>query len=428
MFRGDVPSPKGDWDVASDAPPERMMKLFRRAIPTGIAHGTVTVMVGQVGIEVTTLRGESTYSDGRHPDQVVFVQRIEDDLLRRDFTVNALAFDPLSSELIDPTGGVADIQQRILRAVGEPAARFGEDGLRVLRAARFAATLEYALDEPTRAAILPSLGSYRKVSPERIRDEWMKSLGARCPSRAFELMRDHGMLAITAPELLAMAGCEQNRYHAYDVWEHTMRVVDGLNPNQPLLRLGALVHDIAKPVVRATNPETNDYTFYNHEQRGAKMAGALLMRLHFSGDEQKYVSELVRHHLVVYDRSWTDAAVRRWLRRVSPELCSDILALCRADIVGKGREVADELSAIEQLARRVEEVVAAGAALGTKDLRVNGTELMERLGLAPGPLIGRLQRALLDDVIESPEHNERERLLERARAHLASWLVPEESH
>jgi tRNA nucleotidyltransferase (CCA-adding enzyme) len=404
-----------DWDVATSATPTQVVETFRRVIPTGIAHGTVTVMMGKLGIEVTTLRGESTYSDGRHPDRVTFVDDIEADLARRDFTVNAIAFDPIDATLIDPFDGLGDLQRRLLRAVGDPASRFGEDGLRVLRAARFAATLDFDIEPATRAAIRPSLDSYRKVSAERVRDEWLKAMSAKRPSRAFEIMLEEGLLDISAKELALMAGCEQNRYHRYDVFTHTMRVLDNVESSRRTLRIAALLHDIGKPATRARSEATGDYTFYQHEIVGAKMADALMRRLRFSNEEREEACQLVRNHLVVYEPSWTDAAVRRWITRVGLERRNDVLALARADILGKGRDVTDELRTIDELSTRVEALIAAGAAFGIRDLAIAGNDLIEHLKITPGPLVGRLLRQLLERVLENPEQNQRERLLAEAR-------------
>ena len=417
--RNDTSPPRGDWDLATDARPDDVQAYFRRVIPTGLQHGTVTVMIGGQGFEVTTLRGETTYSDGRHPDAVYFVNDIAADLARRDFTVNAIAYDPLANVLIDPYGGLDDLQRGLLRAVGDPGERFAEDGLRVLRAARFRATLDFEIDPDTARAMEPSLASYRKVSPERIRDEWLKALVARRPSRAFEAMLEHGLLAATAPELAGLVGVEQNRHHAFDVWEHTMRCLDDCPP-RPLVRLAALLHDVAKPQTRAIGEKTRDYTFYNHEIGSAKLADGILRRLRFSNEERAQVVALVRHHLVVYDGSWTDATVRRWLRRVTPELVDELLMLNRADVLAKGRDVADEIAGIEALRERVTATLAAGAALTVRDLEIGGNDLRDELGLAPGPRMGQVLRSLLDDVTEQPELNERGRLLERARQLLAN--------
>jgi tRNA nucleotidyltransferase (CCA-adding enzyme) len=406
---------RGDWDIATSARPEQVTKLFRRVIPTGIQHGTVTVLTSHGQYEVTTLRGETTYSDGRRPDAVYFVDDIKDDLARRDFTINAIAYDVLEDRLIDPFDGAADLAQRTLRAVGVASERFAEDGLRVLRGARFVASLELTLDPETARAIQPSLDSYRKVSAERIRDEWLKTMKAKRPSRAFEIMKEHGLLAITAPEMLESVGCEQNKYHAFDVWGHAMSCLDSA-PQAPTLRVAALLHDVGKPRSRAFSDKTNDYTFYEHERIGAEMAEPLLSRLRFSNEERQHIVALVRHHLICYDASWSDAAVRRWIRRVTPELVPDLYLLNEADVRGKGRDCSLDLEALAALKLHVERVLAAGAAFSTKDLAIDGRVLMQELGIKPGPDLGRILKTLLDEVVDDPTKNRREVLLERARA------------
>jgi tRNA nucleotidyltransferase (CCA-adding enzyme) len=404
---------RNDWDVATDAHPEDVMRLFPRVVPTGIQHGTVTVLLGGTGYEVTTLRGETTYSDGRRPDSVHFVSDIVADLARRDFTINAIAYDLVTDELIDPFDGIADLRRHVLRAVGDPAERFAEDGLRALRAARFVATLEVELDPATAGALRPSLPTYRKVSAERIRDEWMKTMKARKPSRAFEVMREHGMLEVTAPELLESVGCEQNRFHAFDVWGHAMHCLDAC-PTEPVLRVAALLHDVGKPRSREWSEKNQDYTFYEHERIGAEMAAPLLERLRFSNDERERIVALVRHHLVCYDPAWTDAAVRRWIRRVTPELVEDLYTLNRADVLAKGRDATLDLERIEGLQAHVARVIAAGAAFSAKDLAISGRDLIAA-GLRPGPLFGEIFRVLLDEVVEDPSLNEPEILLARAK-------------
>jgi tRNA nucleotidyltransferase (CCA-adding enzyme) len=408
-----APPADADWDVATSARPEQVMALFPRVIPTGIEHGTVTVMLGNSGYEVTTLRGETGYSDGRRPDNVYFVDDIVADLARRDFTINAIAYDVLDDRLIDPFDGLSDLKARVLRAVGDPAERFREDGLRVLRAARFVATLEVELEAATARAIEPSLDSYRQVSAERVRDEWLKAMKAREPSRAFEVMREHGLLAITAPELLESVGVEQNRHHGYDVWNHALKCLDGC-PRVPTLRVAGLIHDIGKPRTRAFSDKTNDYTFYQHERVGAEMADPLLARLRFSNVDRGRIVALVRHHLLCYDESWSDAAVRRWLRRVTPELAEDLYRLGEADVLAKGRDASDDLAQIAALREHVARVVAAGAALNLQDLKINGRDLSTELGLRPGPKFGEILRVLLDEVVEDPSRNTRESLLARA--------------
>ncbi len=403
-----------DWDIATSARPEDVQRLFRRVIPTGIKHGTVTVLLDGEGFELTTLRGEGAYSDGRRPDSVTFVDDIEADLARRDFTINAIAYDPLDDRVVDPFGGTLDLERSLLRAVGNPNERFAEDGLRVLRAARFVATLEAELEPETEAAIRPSLASYAKVSQERIREEWCKALMAKEPSRAFRVMQRHGLLAISAPELDSTAGCEQNRFHAYDVWEHTLRCLDGCLPKLEL-RLAALLHDIGKPVTREFQEEKQDFSFHGHEQAGARLAREVLTRLRFSNEERDRVVALVRHHLVVYEPAWTDSAVRRWLQRVTPDLVDDLLELCVADVQAKGRDARAEVDSVAQLRERVNDVLAKGAAMQIRDLAVSGNDLMSELGLEPGPQLGALLRALLEVVTDQPEVNQRDVLLVRAR-------------
>jgi tRNA nucleotidyltransferase (CCA-adding enzyme) len=407
---------QNDWDIATSARPEQVQKLFRRVIPTGIQHGTVTVLMGKdAQYEVTTLRGETTYTDGRRPDAVYFVDDIKDDLARRDFTINAIAYDVLADMLIDPFDGAGDLKRQLLRAVGVASERFGEDGLRVLRGARFVATLELTLEEQTARAIEPSLDSYRKVSAERIRDEWMKTMKAKRPSRAFEIMKDHGLLAITAPEMLESVGCEQNKYHAFDVWGHAMACLDAA-PVAPVLRVAALLHDVGKPRSRAFSDKTQDYTFYEHERIGAEMVEPMLARLRFSNEERQHITALVRHHLVCYDESWSDSAVRRWIRRVTPELVPDLYLLNEADVRGKGRDCSPDLAALEGLKAHVAKVLAAGAAFSIRDLAIDGRALMQELGMKPGPDLGRILKALLEEVVDDPSKNQREILLERAKA------------
>jgi tRNA nucleotidyltransferase (CCA-adding enzyme) len=408
-----------DWDVATDARPKELLSIFPRAIPTGIEHGTVTVVQRGQHYEVTTLRGEGTYSDGRRPDWVEFVDDITADLARRDFTVNAMAIDPVDAQLIDPFDGRGDLGRGVLRAVGDAKERFAEDGLRVLRAARFVATLELELDPDTRAAIRPTLDTYRKVAMERVRDEWVKAMKARAPSRAFEVMRETGILEVTCPELLEGVGLGQNRYHAYDVWTHGLACMDAC-VGDPVLRIAALLHDVGKPRTRAWSDKTADYTFYDHDKVGAAIAEPIAARLRFSNDERLRIVSLVQHHLFHYDDKWSDTAVRRWIRRVGPDRVEDLYVLNDADVRAKGRDFEPDLASLAALKAHVARVIAAGAALSTRDLKVNGHDLIRELGLRPGPMIGRVLDALLETVTSEPERNEREPLLAAAREYLRS--------
>ncbi len=411
MLSGRVVS---DWDIATDALPQEVQKIFSKVIPTGIAHGTVTVLHHGKRYEVTTLRGETTYSDGRHPDAVHFVGDITADLARRDFTFNAIAIDPVSGLIIDPFEGRKDLEKKILRAVGNAEERFSEDGLRVLRAARFAATLEADLDPDTEKAISRTLDTFKKVSAERVRDEWVKTMKAKRPSRAFEIMRTSGILAITCPELLEGVGMEQNKHHAYDVWTHGMECMNAC-AGDPILRIAALLHDVGKPRTRAVSEKTKDYTFYDHDQVGAEIAHPIAARLKFSNDERARIVDLVRHHLFHYTDEWNDATVRRWMKRVGVDRIQDLYLLNEADVRSKGLEGPPDLNPLEKLKAHVAKVEEQGAALSTRDLAIDGRDLMTELGLKPGPILGKILNALLEDVIADPAKNERESLVARAR-------------
>jgi tRNA nucleotidyltransferase (CCA-adding enzyme) len=411
-----------DWDVATSARPEEVQRAFSKTIPTGIAHGTVTVILGGTSIEVTTYRGEGAYSDGRHPDRVVFGVTLDEDLARRDFTINAMAYDPVADRVVDPFGGRADLAARLIRAVGDPAARFAEDGLRVMRAVRFAATLEFGVEPATEAAIPSALGSLARVSAERVRDELLKLLGARRPSIGLEIAERTGVLGVILPELVEGVGVVQNRHHRFDVWRHTIASVDG-TPGDAIVRLGTLLHDVAKPRTAAPKPDApGEFTFYRHDSVGAEMADAVARRLKLSNKERERVSALVAHHMFWYSPEWSDATVRRFIRRVGPELLPDLFALRTGDVVGRGFGE-DPENELGELRRRVEKVMAEDQALSIGDLAVDGADVMRVLAVPPGPLVGETLRALLEEVLEDPELNTRERLLERLAA-LASRQTP----
>jgi tRNA nucleotidyltransferase (CCA-adding enzyme) len=406
-----------DWDVATDARPEDLMKVFPRAIPTGLQHGTVTLVLSGHHYEITSLRGESTYSDGRRPDAVHFVNDITADLARRDFTINAIAVDPETGEVVDPFGGQKDLEQKTIRAVGDAKERFSEDGLRVLRAARFAATLEFDLDAATHAAIAPTLDTYKKVSAERVRDEWVKTMKARKPSRAFDIMRETGILGVSCPEMLEGVGMEQNKWHGYDVWRHSMECMDAC-VGDPILRIAALLHDVGKPRTRAFSEKTQDFTFYDHDRVGAEIAFPITTRLKFSNDERDRIVALVRHHLFHYDQ-WSDAAVRRWIRRVGKERIEDLYRLNEADWRSKGRDFEADLSALDALKAHVAKMLEEGTATNTRDLAIDGNDIIKELGVKPGRIIGETLEMLLEVVTADPAKNEREALLAVARDFIA---------
>ncbi len=414
LLRGVSP---GDFDLATNLHTDRVQKCFPFSAPTGIAHGTVTVWLNSKGagpgLEVTTYRGEGAYSDGRHPDQVFFVKNIEDDLARRDFTINAMALDPVSGRVVDPYGGQKDLAAGVLRAVGDPVARFSEDGLRAMRAVRFAATLSgnrvFAIEPDTFAAIAKTLAVVRKVSAERLRDELLKMLTAAKPSVGFELMRESGLLEVVLPELLEGVGMTQNHHHAFSVYDHTLHCIDAAVGRTA--RLGALFHDIGKPRTRA--PKENapgEFTFHNHEVHGAEMTDQVMRRLRFSNEEREKIIGLVRHHMFWYDPEWSPGAVRRFVRRVGESNLEDLYALRRADIAGRGRDE-DSDAELAPLQARVEQVLTESRAMKVTDLKISGGDVMRALGIPASRRVGDLLDALLDRVLEHPELNTKENLL-----------------
>jgi tRNA nucleotidyltransferase (CCA-adding enzyme) len=415
--------PAKDYDIATSAQPAQVTQVFgkKRTIPTGEKHGTVTVLTERDGlrqhIEVTTYRGEGAYSDGRRPDQVVYVRSLEEDLKRRDFTMNAIAYDPFDVRLSDPYCGQRDLSEHRIRAVGVPIERFREDGLRALRAVRFAAQLEFTIDPPTEAAIAEALDVFAKVSFERVRDELVKILMAKKPSIGLDLMRSTGLLRYTIPELLEGVGLYQNRHHAYDVWQHTLAAVDAteLGPATAELgpwvwRLASLLHDVAKPRTAASKPEDpGEHTFYRHEHVGAEMADEIGRRLKLSTRERETVVNLVGNHMFWYSPEWSDGTVRRFISRVGVEQLDGLFALRAGDVRARGRGEEPGVE-IDELKARIAEELRKDAALKISDLTVGGGDVMEVLGCRPGPIIGEVLRRLLERVLDDSSLNQRETL------------------
>jgi tRNA nucleotidyltransferase (CCA-adding enzyme) len=409
--------PPADFDLATDARPEKVLEIFGRsfAIPTGLQHGTVTVLTGpdpatRRSVEVTTFRGEGAYLDGRRPSSVTYVSTLAEDLSRRDFTMNAIALEPLTGSLTDPCDGRADLERRLIRAVGDPIARFREDGLRPMRAVRQAAQLGFDVEPATLAAIEPTLDVFRKVSAERVRDEMLKLLGAPRPSVGLELMRRTGLLAEVLPEMLEGVGCTQNRFHKHDVYGHTLAVVDATR-GDALVRLGALLHDVGKP--RARQPRegaAGEYSFFKHEYVGKDMADAICRRWKLSTAERARVVAMVEHHMFFYAPEWTDGTVRRFVRRVGSETLGALFALREGDVVGRGFGEDPEVE-LGELRRRIADVAAADAALHVTDLAINGQDVMRVLGVPPGREIGEILERLLELVLDDPSLNECDKLL-----------------
>jgi tRNA nucleotidyltransferase (CCA-adding enzyme) len=403
-----------DWDIATRARPEQVMKVFGRkfTVPTGLQHGTVTVVTDTGrNVEVTTYRGEGAYSDGRRPDEVFFLEDIDEDLARRDFTINALAYDPTEEALRDPWGGIEDLANRLIRAVGDPLARFGEDGLRTMRAVRFASQLGFAVDPGTLSAIPQRLDVFRKVSAERVRDELLKLLSADHALAGLRLMLETGLLGEVMPELLEAKGCAQNRWHAFDVLEHTFRTVAETPSRDPVVRLAALLHDVAKPRTAAPREDSpGEFTFFRHETVGAEVADTICRRLKLATAERERVCLLVAQHMFWYVPEWTDGTVVRFLRRVGPENVDDLFALRAGDVLARGHGE-DPDKEIADLRRRVQLALEKQAALKITDLAIGGQDVMSTLGVSPGPIIGEVLRALLERVTDDPALNERTALL-----------------
>jgi poly(A) polymerase/tRNA nucleotidyltransferase (CCA-adding enzyme) len=406
--------PHSDFDIATDALPAQVVSLFRRVIPTGIKHGTVTVLFKGMTFEVTTFRTEADYSDGRRPDAVAFQPSILDDLARRDFTINAMAYDLLANRLNDPHEGEKDLERRLIRAIGEPAERFREDGLRPLRACRIAAQLSFTVDTPTRNAIPGALDILARVSAERVRDELLKTLQAPVPSTGLFLMKETGILGVILPELLEGAGVTQGSLHCYDVFTHSLYACDAAPGESLLLRMAALLHDIGKPRARAVDAEGKP-TFYEHERISAAMTEEILLRLKLPNAVVKDVAHLVAHHMFNYQEEWSDAAVRRLIARVGEGKIKDIIALRRADQIGMCRENAQAFpEGLAAFAARVSSVLEAGRAFTVRQMAADGDDIMLRLSLPPGPQVGIILEELLQAVLDDPSLNEKEKLLEIA--------------
>jgi tRNA nucleotidyltransferase (CCA-adding enzyme) len=418
--------PVTDWDVATGARPEQILAVFEGGRYEN-RFGTVTVPAGGHDVEATTFRRDHRYGDHRRPDSVTFSDDIAEDLARRDFTVNAIAWGrdaggsgaadgPRAAEpgWVDPTNGLGDLRSRLLRAVGEPQIRFDEDALRLIRAARLAAQLDFAIEPATLAAMAKTAELVRWVSNERIGGELRKMVAADPPSKAFAVMAETGLLEHALPELAAQRGVPQDKIHGHDLWAHSLTALDAaakMDPDNQRLRLAALLHDIGKPTTFA------DGHFFGHDEEGARLAEVMLGRLAFARRDVEPVVRLIRQHMFSYERRWTGVAVRRFIRRVGRDLIDDQLNLRAADNVGSG--LAPDAGHLDELRDRVRAELAAGAPLSLRELAVDGSDLIRELDLRPGPLVGELLDRLLRSVIADPGLNTRDRLLAEARGWMA---------
>ena len=414
-----------DWDVTTDATPEQVMSIFRKVIPTGIAHGTVTVHFMKNEIEVTTFRTESDYSDGRHPDKVEYTGNIEEDLSRRDFTINAIASYLGDGTITDPFHGRDDIKRKIIRTVGNPLERFSEDGLRPVRAVRFSAQLGFEIERETLKAISEPeiLKKTSGISLERFRDELLKLMKAEKPSAGLKLMEESGILDIFIPEFKKCRGCIQGDfrgYHQFDVLDHLFYACDGAPASKQNVRLAALFHDIGKPDVKRVipTPQGDQFTFYNHEAKSQQITKEILFRLKFSNAEIANICHLVVNHMFNYTQDWTDAAVRRFLAKIQAENLEDLYDLRLADIYGmnnapvRGQD-SRTIALLNELKDRISKETEKNSVLSLKQLAVNGKDLMKN-GISAGKDLGFVLNQLLETVMEDPSQNEKEQLIKIA--------------
>ena len=396
-----------DWDVATNATPVQIQKVFPNSVYAN-RFGTVGVRRGGTTYEVTTYRVEKSYTDARHPDEVEFVKQLDEDLARRDFTVNAIATD--GKQLIDPYKGQGDLKLKLIRAVGNANERFQEDALRMMRAVRLAVELGFKIDPKTQDAILHNSERLKLVSPERIRDEFMRITANPDPYRGLNLLLDTKLVDQFLPELLAGKDFAQAKHHKDPVLDHNLLALKYVPSEDPLVRLAALLHDIGKPQsARGTGQRR---TFHGHEVIGARMTKAIMRRLHFSNADIERVTNLVRHHMFMFQFESTDKAIRRIIRRVGKENVDDLVDLRVGDRLGSGVRIGYNQK-LQLFKERVVEVQKDP--IDTRMLKINGNDLIKDLGIPPGPRVGEIMDALLEDVLDDPKRNTKRYLLKRAK-------------
>lgn len=408
-----------DWDVTTNATPEDIQGLFENTFYTNV-FGTVGVVNDGVEnpalkvIEVTPYRTEGKYSDARRPDEVQWSKHLSDDLKRRDFTINALAYRPSTGELVDDFDGQQDLAKRVIRAVGDPHARFAEDALRILRAVRIAAELDFDIEEGTKVAMAEQAGQLSKISQERIRDEFIRILNSDKPMKALLFAQSLGILKFIAPELEEGIGVEQNQAHKYTVFEHNLRSLQhAADKGWPFdIRLAALFHDVGKPKTRRWSDEKEDWTFHGHDVVGAKMTKKILERLHFPRETIDKTQNLVRWHMFFSDPDKvTLSAVRRIIRNVGPENIEDLISLRICDRIGTGRPK-EQPFRLRKYQSMIGEALRDPISVGM--LALKGGRLMAITGEKPSPRIGWILHALLEEVLDDPSKNTPEYLESRA--------------
>ncbi len=417
LFLGKKPN---DWDVTTNATPEQIQGLFENTYYTN-EFGTVGVVNdGEEDetlkiVEVTPYRTEGKYSDARRPDSVTFSQKLDEDLKRRDFTVNALAYSPSSDELVDLYEGIKDIKDGIIRAVGNPVERFGEDALRIMRAVRLSAELDFQIEAQTKDAMGECAKQLGKISKERVRDEFIRTLKSSKPMKALILMHSLGILGYVSPEIERGVGVEQNQAHSFDVFEHSMRALQHAADKEWSLdiRIAALFHDIGKPKSRRWSDDKHDWTFHGHEVIGAKMAKKALEDLKFPRETVDKIEKLVRWHMFFSDPDKiTLSAVRRIIRNVGRESIDDLVKLRICDRIGTGRPK-EQPFRLRVYQSMIEQALRDPISVGM--LGIDGKRLMEVTGEKPGPRLGWMLHALLEEVLDDPKKNSAEYLEKKSQ-------------
>lgn len=399
-----------DWDITTSAQPKQVKRLFRRTVDTGIQHGTVTVLLGKESYEVTTYRIDGAYEDNRHPKEVAFTKSLEEDLKRRDFTVNAMAYHPKEG-LTDLFDGIGDMERKCIRCVGVPAERFSEDALRIMRCVRFSAQFGYFIEEETGRAAQMLVENLRDISAERIRVELVKLLLSPHPDY-LRNMYELGMTRIILPEFDRCMETEQNNpHHCYTVGEHTLKSLEEVRPDK-VLRLSMLLHDIGKPLTKTTDENGKDH-FKKHPRESARLARDILRRLKFDNDTLHRVCRLVEYHdwSIDLESDVKIAVVRRLIAKIGEDAFPDMFEINRADLLAQSEYMREEkLAKQDRLEKLYWEIREKKECLSLKDLAVNGRDLIER-GLKPGRELGEILQRMLQDVLGDPAHNEKEYLL-----------------
>jgi putative nucleotidyltransferase with HDIG domain len=398
-----------DWDFTTNLKPEEIQKIFPKNSFYNNKFGTISVVDDDDIFEITTFRTEQGYSDARHPDEVKWGKTLEEDLQRRDFTINAMALD-WDKKIIDLYEGQKDLEKKIIKTVGNPDERFGEDALRMMRAIRIASQIGFSIEEKTFKSIQKNANLIEKIAGERIRDELFKILVSPVPSQGIVLLNDSGLLKEIIPELTDGVGMAQKGHHIDDVWNHNLKALDNCNTKDPVTKLAALLHDVGKPKSMMGNGE--ERTFHNHEIIGSRIAVNIGKRLRLSNKELEQLFKLVRWHMFTTEATQTDKAVRRFIRNVTPEYIDEMIALRRADRLGSGAK--ESSWRWELFKERIIEVQKQPFSI--KDLKINGEDVMTVLEIKPSRKVGEVLTEIFKEVEEKPELNEREILLEKIKS------------